>query len=1052
MTATDDLPTHPLTVDQRRLWFLQQLDPTDSAYHLYLAHRWVGPLDRAALRTALDGLVERHEILRTRYVLAGEEPRQVVHPPAPVDLVVRRLPADATEAEFTEAFAPYVNAPFELATEPPLRAVLVSAGEQDHALCLVLHHIAADGWSADLIQRELIARYRGRVPGELPYQYGVHARAEHARLAGGAAEQAYAHWQARLAGAAPLRLPTDRPRPARPEHPAGFTDLDLGPELTAAVDRLAREQRCTPFMVLLAAYQILLGRWCGQQDFTVGTPLSGRTERAQEELVGSFTRTAVIRADLRGAADFRTVLRRVRSATMDALAHQDVPLERLAADQGTPPGALPFRTLFVFQSQTETGAAPLELPDGVELLPMDSGFARAKADLLLDNWRTPTGLTCSFSYDLELLDRATVEALAARYRTLLAHACADPLTPVHGDWLLDPAERADLLARSAGPALPTTRRRPLLERFAEQVALRPHAPALALGPDTLDYAELDRRSSRLAARIGPLTGRVAAVRIAPSYDLVVALLAIWKAGGAYLPLDAAHPVERLRQLVADGNADLLLADPGGPDLGLPVVTVGELADGGASVDYPPPAPGDAAYVLFTSGSTGRPKGVVVEHGALADRIDWMAGDGYRLDAADRIVQFASIGFDTHAEEIWPALASGACVVLLPGGGRTLPDLLRTEAGRQVTVLDLPTAYWHELVLLGEEFAWPAELRLVVLGGSAMEPAALARWHQRHGDRIRLVNTYGPTEATVIATAAELTAAELTAAEPVGAPPIGHPLPGVRCYVLDRQLGLVPDGSEGELFLAGAGLARGYTGRPDLTADRFLPDPYGALPGARMYRTGDRVRRHRGSGALEFLGRTDAQVKIRGQRVEPGEVEHVLAAHPAVAHAVVLARGDRLLGYAVPAPGEAPGGPELLDHLAQRLPAFMVPAAITVLDRLPLTPNGKPDLAALPEPGPAAAGAGYLAPRTDAEQLVADIWREVLGVDKAGALDDFFALGGDSLRVTRVAARIRSLTGLDVTIREVFEHPVLAALAERVEALLIAEIDALTDAEAADRLG
>ncbi|MFJ1704779.1 amino acid adenylation domain-containing protein [Kitasatospora sp. NPDC088346] len=1039
---TAEPTTHPLTVDQRRLWFLQQLDPDDTGYHLYLAHRWLGPLDLPRLRTALDGIAARHDILRTRFTVVDGEPRQVVHPPAPVPLVLRELPAGAGEAELTAAVAPYVNAPFDLAAEAPLRAVLVRAGEQDHALCLVLHHIAADGWSAALLHRELLDRYRGGEPADLPLQYGDHARAEQARLGPDEAEQAYAHWQARLAGTELLRLPTDRPRPERPAHPAGFTDLGLGPELTGAVDRLAREERCTPFMVLLAAYQILLGRWSGQQDFTVGTPLAGRNEVAHEALIGSFTRTAVIRADLRGEPDFRTVLRRVRAATMAALSHQDVPLERLAADLGAPAGGLPFTTLFVLQSQTERGGADAELPDGVELAPLDSGFARAKAALLLDNWRTGTGLTCSFSYDLELFDRRTVERLAGRYRALLARAAADPLTPAYGDWLLDDRERAELLARGTGPALPAVRRT-LLERFAEQVARHPEAPALALGDTTLGYAELDRRSSLLAERIGPLAGRVAAVRIAPSYELVTALLAIWKAGGAYLPLDPAHPVERLRQQVQDADAALLLADGDFPELGLPRLTV-PAGEPGAAPPGPLPggAAGDPAYVLFTSGSTGRPKGVVVEHGALADRIDWMAGEGYGLGPGDRIVQFASVGFDTHAEELWPALAAGACVVLLPGGGRTLPDLLSGPAGAEVTVLDLPTAYWHELVLLEDQFAWPPALRLVVLGGSAVEPAPLERWHARHGRRIRLVNTYGPTEATVIATSAELDGR-------AGRPPIGRPLPGVRCHVLDPYLGLVPDGTEGELFLAGAGLARGYAGRPDLTADRFLPDPF-AGGGARMYRTGDRVRR-RPDGELDFLGRTDTQVKLRGYRIEPGEVEHALAAHPAVAHAVVLVRGERLLGYAVPAPGEAPGVPELLEHLAERLPSFMVPAGLAVLDRLPLTTNGKPDLDALPVPGPAAAAGEYLAPRTDAELLVADIWQEVLGVEKAGALDDFFALGGDSLRVTRVAARIRALAGLEITVREVFENPVLATLADRVEALLIAEIDALSDGEAADRL-
>ncbi|MFJ2650816.1 amino acid adenylation domain-containing protein [Streptomyces sp. NPDC087420] len=1089
------VPTHPerhttdypLTVDQRRLWFLQQLDPTDTGYHLYLVRRWRGPLDVRALRTALDALTARHEILRTRFVVVGDGPRQVVDPPAPVPLVrhdVSPAGEDDVERALTEAVAPYVNTPFDLAAGPPLRAVLVRAGEHEHALCLVLHHIAGDGWSAGVLWHELLTLYGAALTDSVPrlpvlaIQYGDHARAEESRLGPDERERAYVHWRDRLAGAEPLRLPLDRPRPADPLRPAGFVDIALGPELTHAVDQLARQERCTPFMVLLTAYQSVLGRWCGQDNFTVGTPLAGRADVAHEALIGYFTRTAVIRADLRGdrghGPDFRTVLRRVRSATMGALAHQDVPLERLAADLGEPPGGLPFRTLFVLQSQHETGggAGEPQLPAGVTLLSLDSGFAQAKADLLLDTWRTETGLTCSFSYDGELFDRSTVETLARRYRTVLTRATADPLLPVHGDWLLDAAERAAVLARGTGPRLDPGRRT-VPARFAEQVALRPDAPALALGDDTLSYGELDRRSSLLAARIGPLEGGVAAVRIAPSYALVIALLAVWKAGGGYLPLDEAYPPERLRQLVGDGGARLLITAGEVPDLGIPAVAVPTEWLGGPAVPVEDPSAGtwpdvvasDPAYVLFTSGSTGRPKGVVVEQGALADRVEWMTGtattptattvtattgtadgEGYGLRPGDRIVQFASIGFDTHAEEIWPALASGACCVLLPGGSRTLPDVLRTERGAGVTVLDLPTAYWHELVLMEDEFTWPADLRLVVLGGSAVDGTVLARWHARHGGRVRLVNTYGPTEATVIATSADLS---VPSGGAVARPPIGRPLAGVRCHVLDERLGLVADGTEGELFLGGSGLARGYAGRPDLTAERFLPDPF-AADGGRMYRTGDRVRRLP-DGELEFLGRTDGQVKLRGYRIEPGEVEHALTSHLAVAQALVVLREERLLGYVVPAPGGTPVVPELLAHLEGLLPAFMVPSGLAVLDRLPLTVNGKPDVSALPLPGPSAAAPAFVPPRTDAEALVAELWEEVLGVERVGALDDFFSLGGDSLRVTRVAARIRSVAGLEISIRDVFDHRVLSDLAARVEELLIAEIDALSEGEAAERL-
>ncbi|MFF3601162.1 amino acid adenylation domain-containing protein [Kitasatospora indigofera] len=1068
-TAGAAAVTHPLTAEQRRLWFLLQLDPDDAGFNMYLAHRWSGPLDQGALRAALTRLTARHDILRTRFELRGEEPVQVVGAPTDVDLTVLELPtvpgesADDLERRFTGAAAGHVNTPFDLAAAPPLRALLFTApGSGEHAVVVVLHHIVSDGWSAGTMWRELLALYRdetGEAPAELPelsLQYGDFARAEQARTAAADPDEAYRYWYERLQGISALTLPTDRPRPAGGTHPAAFHDIDLGPELTAGLDRLAREQRCTPFMVLLAVHQSVLARWTGQEDFAVGTPLAGRNEVAHEALLGYFSRTAVVRADLTGEPDFRTVLRRVRSATMAALSHQDIPEERLATALELPslPGhSALYQTMFVHQSQHDLAAAGAGPgPAGVRLAPMNSGFARAKTELLLDSWRTEGGgLTLSFCYDLDVFEHATVQALAGRFTTLLARVVEDPELPLHGDWFIGPQERAALLAQGTGPDPAPAR--PILERFAAQVAARPGAPALEYDGETLDYAELDRRSTLLAQRLGNQRGRAVAVRIEPSFALVIALLAIWKAGAGYLPLDPAHPEERQRLMTGEAAASLLLTGgdtpgDGAPDLGLPVLTVPtEWPEGEpAPAALPGSTPDGVAYILYTSGSTGTPKGVVVEHGALAERVEWMAGDGYHLQPADRIVQFASIGFDTHAEEIWPALTAGACCVLLPGGGRMLPDLLRSPHGSTVTVLDLPTAYWHELVALGEQTPWPAALRLVVLGGSEASGQAVARWRERHGDRVRLVNTYGPTEATVI-----VTSADLGAADTVGRPPLGRPLPGVRCYVLDRRGQLLAPGSEGELHLGGSGLARGYLARPELTAEHFRPDPF-AGSGARMYRTGDRAR-WRTDGRLDYLGRADDQVKIRGYRIEPAEIENALTTHPAVARAVVVVRdGRRLIGYAVPRQGADPAPAALREHLAARLPVFMVPDALVLVDALPLTANGKPDLAALPEPDPAGGlGGEYLAPRTDAEVLVVELWQEVLGVAKVGALDDFFQLGGDSLLVTRVVARIRATIGLDVPIRDVFESATPATLAARIEALLIAEIDALSEDEAAGRL-
>ncbi|MER7706691.1 amino acid adenylation domain-containing protein [Kitasatospora sp. NPDC097605] len=1051
MTTTDRAlgtteAVHPLTEEQRRLWFLQQLHPADPGFNMYLSRRWSGPLDVAALRTALDRVTARHEPLRTRFALDGEAPVQLVEAPAPVPLDLVALAPGAGEQDFTEACRPTVNTPFDLAARPPLRAVLVSSGPGEHALMLVVHHIVSDGWSFKILWRELLALYRealGEAAADLAplaLRYGDVARAEQERAAAGGAEAAFRYWAEKLAGTGRLRLPLDHPRPAEPQHPAGFAAVALDPELTAALDALARRERCTPFMVLLAAYQCVLARWTGSTDFVVGTPLAGRTEAAQEALVGYFARTGVLRADLTGEPDFRAVLHRVRTATLGALSHQDVPLERLAAHLDLPAeaGAAPlYQAVFVHQSQYdlagEDGGVPL--PAGVRTASMDSGFERAKTDLLLDSWRTPDGgLTLSFCFDREVLDPATVAALGTRCRSLLAAAVEDATVPLHGDWLIGAQERAELLALGAGPVAPSDAR-PVLARFAERVAAAPDAPALECDGRVLTYAELDRRAGELAERLGPVAGQLVAVRLAPSFELVTALLAIWKAGAGYLPLDPAHPEERRRLMVRESGAVRLLTDEGGA--GLRVLPGGDPAGSGERADL--------AYVLYTSGSTGTPKAVAVDHAALAARVDWMAGpDGYRLTPGDRIVQFASIGFDTHAEELWPALATGACVVLLPGGGRTLPELLRGPHGPAVTVLDLPTAYWEELVSHDDRTPWPAALRLVVLGGSEARADAVARWRERHGDTVRLVNTYGPTEATVI-----VTAADLRAPDAGRRPPLGRPLPGVRLYVLDERGALLPRGSEGELSIGGTGLARGYLGRPDLTAAAFVEDPFA---GGRMYRTGDRAR-WRTDGSLDYLGRTDEQIKLRGYRIEPAEIEAALTGHPDVlrAAAVVLG-GRRLVAYAVPAPGAepAPAPAALREHLAVRLPAYLVPDTVVLLDTLPLTLNGKLDTAALPEPAPAATGR-YVAPRTDAEQLVTQLWQEVLGLDRVGVLDDFFDLGGDSLLVTRVVARIRAGVGLDVPIRDAFELSTAAALAARVEELLIAEIEALSEDEAADRL-
>jgi amino acid adenylation domain-containing protein len=530
---------------------------------------------------------------------------------------------------------------------------------------------------------------------------------------------------------------------------------------------------------------------------------------------------------------------------------------------------------------------------------------------------------------------------------------------------------------------------------------------------------------------------------------VAALLAVWQAGAAYLPLDPEYPGERLAFMIGDAGARVVVTSARlalRPWPGVSLVLADGPADTGsgdrgpADGTWPAAGPGQPAYVIYTSGSAGRPKGVLVEHGALASRVHWMR-DAYGIGPADRVAQFASLSFDAHAEELWPALSAGASVLLLPDGAATLPDELRRPAGREVTVLDLPTAYWHRLTEALDEVTWPEPLRLMIIGGEQAHAAAVARWRARFADRVQLVNTYGPTEATIVATACALGAADTA-----GRPPIGWPIGGTVAHVLGRNGERVPPGSAGELYLGGASLARGYLGRPALTAERFGPDPYGP-PGSRLYRTGDRVRL-RADGRLEFLGRLDEQLKVRGFRVEPGEVTAALLAHPGVREAAVAADGDRLVAYVA---GSA-GPDELRGHLAALLPAHLVPTAWVPVDVLPLTANGKVDLTALPAPEPAAA-AQFVPPRTDAEVLVAGVWAAVLGLDagQVGAHDDFFALGGHSLLATRVAALLRNAVEVDVPIRTVFDQPTVAKLATAVEGLLIEQLSLLSDADAARAL-
>ncbi len=1098
----------PLSLPQQRLWFLDRMEPVNAHFNIAVALRLSGPLDAAVLERCFTEIVRRHESLRTVFRDTGDGAVQVVAPPADFPLPVcdlSRLPADRRDAEALRVAGGEAGRPVDLEAGPLVRIRLLRLAPREHVLLLLVHHAVADAWSFGVMYRELAALYpafaRG-APSPLPepaLQYADFSAWQRERLAGDTLERQLAFWRERLRDApALLELPTDRPRPAVQTHRAGMHTLAVPPAAAGALREAARRAGATLFMVLLAGYAATLRRYAGQDDVVVGTPIAGRTRAETEGMIGFFVNMLPMRTDLSGDPTFAELLGRVREATLGAYAHQDVPFEKLLEELDVPRSLGHAAVYQVSINLPDAGGSTLELP-GIRVSPASTGVRATALDLVLTAGPTRDGgLYLAATYNADLFDAATAGAMAAYMARVLAEGAADPsrrlsaLSPLLDD------ERAMQLERWSSTARGLPSHRPVHQLLREAALRTPDAPAVVqAGAETLSHAELHRRADALARRLAGL-GVAPETRVAlcleRSPEMLVAVLAVLKAGGCYVPVDPAYPPERIRYVLADSGARVLLTqqrllgtlpefagevvvcdtplppapspargegehdnvEPEGQEA-LPqnwgrVASLSEPGGGapadasGISVD-----PDNAAYVIYTSGSTGRPKGVVVSHGALASYASAAVGL-YGVGPGDRVLQFASLSFDASAEEIYPALMGSACLVLRTD--EMLADaatfLARCDAWG-VSVLDLPTAYWHELTAELERGALrlPGAVRLVIIGGERALSERVAAWRRQVGDGVRLVNTYGPTEATVVATLAELQGRDEPPLRPDQPPPpvpIGRPVPGGRVYVLDPDMRPLPLGARGELYVGGAGVARGYLGRPDLTAERFVPDPFAVEGGARLYRTGD-VARWRRTGELEFVGRADEQVKVRGFRVEPGEIEDVLLRHPAVREAVVAAREDepgrtRLVGYVVTI-GQAPSVAELRAHLKGELPEHMVPAAFVVLDALPRTGSGKIDRRALPAPEAAGAPAdAYVAPRTETERRLAEIWAAVLRVERVGASDDFFELGGHSLLAMRLASRVRQAFGIELPLRAVFERPTVGGLAALLPAETVPAADAI----------
>ncbi|MBN9681067.1 MULTISPECIES: non-ribosomal peptide synthetase [unclassified Corallococcus] len=1035
----DRAPEAPLSYAQERLWFLDQLEPGDARYHLPAAVRLQGPLDVAALRRGLDEVVRRHEALRTTFSQHQGRATQRVHAHVPFELPevdLSNLSPTARDAEVHQLAKQEARAPFSLAQGPLLRGRLLRLGTDEHVLLLTLHHIVADGESVAVLLRELGALYvafsMGAPPAlaPLPLQYIDFALWQREWLADGVLERQLAHWKQRLAGApGVLELPTDRPRPAVRTLAGGRHAVHLPAALAGGLAELGRSEGATPFMTLLAAFQMLLLRYTGQDDLVVGCPLSNRTRVETEGLIGFFVNTLPLRTDASGNPTFRQLLGRVRESVLAAHEHQDVPFEKLVEalaverDLGRTPL---FQVAFSYQD----APLPSRALQGLHLTLLESESAPAKFDLDLALERGEDGgLTARFEYDADLFDAASIARLAEHFHVLLSSIAADPDGHVGDLALMTAEERTTLLhGWNPRPVAPPSHVS-VHARFGAWAERTPDALAVAFAGEALTYGQLEARANRLAWHlrdlgVGPDVPVVLCLERSTAF--VEAALGVLKAGGAYVPLDPSAPPERLQSILEDVRAPVLLASRNTAALTLPPGCQCLLAEDGfgatgAPAHAPPEltGPRHLAYVIYTSGSTGRPKGVELEHAGLAHLVDWHQRT-YALTPEDRTTQAAGPAFDAAVWELWPTLAAGASLHIVDDEVRALPErLVAWLTGERITRCFLPTPL-AEAVLTQP---WPANtaLRTLLTGGDRLHRGA------PEGTPFQLINHYGPTECTVVATCGPVSAGAVN-------PPIGRPIANTQAYVLDARQQPVPVGVPGELWLGGLGLARGYLNHPELTARAFVPHPFDARDGARLYRTGDRVR-FLPDGALEFLGRTDAQVKLRGLRIELGEVESLALEHPAVRQAIATVRedgpgGKRLVLHAVVAPGQACTEGDLKAHLRRRLPESVMPSAIMFLDALPLTLNGKVDRRALPAPD-ATPRADGVAPRDATEQRLADIWTELLGTPRVGVHDDFFELGGNSLLATQVISRVRESFGVDVPLRSAFEARTVAALAQVV---------------------
>jgi amino acid adenylation domain-containing protein len=1038
-----------LSYSQQRLWFLDRLQTETAAYNELKAYRLLGPLDVAALQRSLNEIIRRHESLRTTFGEQAADPVQVVANghviPLPiVDLC--HVPAEQQAPEIESRAADYAALPFDLARDLMLRTMLLRFSPEHHVLLRVMHHIATDGWSSDVFWKELSTLYTAFAQGlasplrELPIQYADFAQWQRRTLQGPPLDRLLAYWKDQLSGLPEqLTLATDRPRPAVVSYRGARVALSVPARLTAELGAIGRRQRSTLFMTLLAAWQLLLSRYSGQTDIVVGTPVAGRNRPELEPMIGFFVNTLLVRVDLSGDPTFLELLQRVRNAALGAYAHLDLPFEKLV-EELRPERSLSrsplCQVVFAFQNSAPIAGEFWGLAASkVDVAPLTSKF-----DLTLSLRDAADGLSGCLEYSSDLFDRGTIERMAGHFQTLLEGIAADPQRRLSQLPLLTEPERQQLLVEWNDTAVEYPRDQCVHQLFEQQVERTPEAVAVVFQAQEVTYRELNRRSNQLAhylrsLGVGPET--LVGLYLDRSVDLVVAILGILKAGGAYVPLDPSLPPERVKYQLEDSKCSIVIALDRLQSL-LPTKQVSLDADWPTISKYSVDAlesglhSGNLAYVIYTSGSTGHPKGVAVMHRGLSNYVLWSI-TAYSVAKLSGAALHTSLAVDLSVTSLWPPLCAGRKIIMIEETGLdALPRSL--SQGFDLGLLKLTPTHLKAISPKQLEVA-TGNVETLVVGGEQLMGEELTGWRRRFSN-VRIINEYGPTETVVGSCSYEVPAG----VSAVGAVAIGRPIANTTVYVLDRQRQPVPIGVPGELYIGGAGLARGYLNRPELTAERFVHNPFSGDPAARLYRTGD-LCRWRGDGNLEFLGRLDEQVKLRGFRIELGEIETVLSEHPSVAQSVVAMREDRpgdkrLVGYCVPAVGAALDIPALKRHLQTKLPDYMVPSTFVALPSFPLTPSGKINRRALPAPDDSRPEleTPYTDPRNLIEEQLASIWCAVLGIERVGIHDNFFALGGHSLLATRVQVRIAAALQVQLPLRKLFEAPTIAELAAVVQTL------------------